>query len=51
MLIADNAFAHDPTRRDPRRRGIAHTIPEGVDQVARRAAKGRNGGRPPAFDK
>ena len=51
MLIADKAYAHDPTRRELRRRGIAHTIPERTDQVARRAAKGSRGGRPPAFDK
>lgn len=53
MLIADKAYAyaHDPTRRELRRRGIAHTIPERLDQVARRAAKGSHGGRPPGFDK
>jgi len=50
MLIADKAYAHDPTRVALRRRGIAHTIPERVDQVARRAAKGSRGGRPPMFD-
>ena len=50
MLIADKAYAHDPTRRELRRRGIAHTIPERSDQVARRAAKGSHGGRPPTFD-
>lgn len=51
MLIADKAYAHDLTRAALRRRGIAHTIPERSDQVARRAAKGSHGGRPPAFDK
>ena len=51
MVIADKAYAHDPTRRALRRRGIAHTIPERSDQVARRAAKGSRGGRPPGFDK
>jgi transposase len=51
MLIADKAYAHDGTRAALRRRGIAHTIPERSDQVARRAAKGSHGGRPPAFDK
>ena len=51
MLIADKAYAHDLTRAVLRRRGIAHTIPERSDQVARRAAKGSHGGRPPAFDK
>ena len=50
MLIADKAYAHDPTRIALRRRGIAHTIPERTDQLARRAAKGSHGGRPPTFD-
>ncbi|MDG4820523.1 IS5 family transposase [Asanoa sp. WMMD1127] len=50
MLIADKAYAHDPTRSGLRRRGIPHTIPERSDQVARRAAKGSRGGRPPTFD-
>lgn len=50
MLIADKGYAHDSTRRTLRRRGIRHTIPERVDQVARRAAKGRAGGRAPDFD-
>ena len=50
MLIADKGYAHDPTRRALRRRGIPHTIPERSDQVARRAAKGSDGGRPPGFD-
>jgi transposase len=40
-----------PDRRDRRRRGIAHTIPERADQLARRAAKGSHGGRPPEFGK
>jgi transposase len=51
MLLADKGYAHDPTRRALRRRGIRHTIPERSDQVARRAAKGSTGGRPPEFDK
>jgi transposase len=51
MLIADKAYAHDSTRAELRRRGIAHTIPERSDQLARRAAKGSHGGRPPTFDK
>jgi transposase len=50
MLIADKGYAHDNTRAGLRRRGIRHTIPERRDQVARRAAKGSTGGRPPAFD-
>ena len=50
MLIADKAYAHDSTRAALRRRGIRHAIPERSDQIARRAAKGSRGGRPPAFD-
>jgi transposase len=50
MLIADKGYAHDPTRRELRRRRIRHTIPERRDQIARRAAKGSAGGRPPAVD-
>jgi len=50
MLIADKGYAHDSTRAALRRRGIRHTIPERVDQVERRAAKGCDGGRPPSFD-
>jgi transposase len=50
-LIADKGYAHDPTRRALRRRGIRHTIPERRDQLARRAAKGSAGGRPPDFDR
>ncbi len=51
MLLADKGYAHDSTRKALRRRGIRHTIPERKDQIARRAAKGSNGGRPPDFDK
>ncbi len=51
MLIADKGYAHDPTRRELRRRRIRHTIPERTDQIARRAAKRNAGGRPPAFDR
>jgi transposase len=50
MIIADKAYAHDSTRRQLRRLGLRHTIAERVDQIARRAAKGSAGGRPPVFD-
>ncbi|WP_233601156.1 MULTISPECIES: IS5 family transposase [Micromonospora] len=50
VLIADKGYAHDSTRRALRQRGIRHVIPERSDQVARRAAKGSTGGRPPSFD-
>ncbi len=50
LLIADKGYAHDSTRIMLRRRRIRHAIPERRDQVARRAAKGGAGGRPPWFD-
>ena len=50
MLIADKGYAHEATRTALRQRRIRHTIPEPADQLARRAAKGNGGGRPPAFD-
>lgn len=49
-VLADKAYSHPGTRAMLRRRGIGHTIPERVDQQARRAAKGPAGGRPPAFE-
>lgn len=49
-LLADKAYAHDSTRAWLRAARIPHTIPERSDQVARRAAKGSRGGRPPAFN-
>ena len=49
LLLADKGYAHDRTRAAPRRRAIPHNIPERRDQIARRAARGSCGGRPPAF--
>jgi len=49
-LLADKAYSHDSTRAALRAARIAHTIPERSDQIARRKAKGPQGGRPPAFD-
>jgi transposase len=49
-VLADKAYSHPSTRVALRRRGIAFTSPEKSDQIARRAAKGARGGRPPAFD-
>ncbi len=49
-VLADKAYSHPSTRAAMRRRGIAFTSPEKSDQIARRAAKGSRGGRPPAFD-
>ncbi len=49
-VLADKAYSHPCTRAALRRRGVAFTSPEKSDQMARRAAKGSRGGRPPAFD-
>ncbi|WP_443052596.1 transposase [Streptomyces sp. JV176] len=38
-------------RSYPRRRGIAHTIPERADQIPGRPGRGTRGGRPPGFDR
>jgi len=48
-LLADKGYSHPSTRRELRRRGIGHTIPERSDQKAARTAKGPAGGRPPTF--
>jgi transposase len=49
-VLADKAYSHPSTRAALRARGIAFTSPQKSDQIARRAAKGSRGGRPPAFD-
>lgn len=49
-VIADKAYTHPSTRTALRQRRIKATIPERVDQIDRRKAKGSAGGRPPAFD-
>ncbi|GAB2968316.1 hypothetical protein GCM10017788_61350 [Amycolatopsis acidiphila] len=50
MVIADKAYSHPSTRQAMRDRRVRFTSPEREDQIARRAAKGSRGGRPPAFD-
>jgi len=49
-VLADKAYAHPSTRTALRSRRIRFTSPERSDQIARRAARGSAGGRPPAFD-
>lgn len=49
-VLADKAYSHPSTRTALRQRRIAFTCPERVDQIERRQAKGRRGGRPPVFD-
>jgi putative transposase len=46
-LLADKAYSHPSTRRELTERGIAHTIPERRDQIARREVTGTPA---PAFD-
>jgi transposase len=49
-VLADKAYGSRASRACLRRRGTRCTIPEKADQVRHRQAKGRRGGRPPAFD-
>jgi transposase len=49
-VLADKAYGSRANRAYLRGRGIRCTIPQKVDQVRHRQAKGRVGGRPPAFD-
>ncbi|MGQ4442057.1 IS5 family transposase [Streptomyces violaceoruber] len=51
QVIADKAYSSRGFRAYPRKRGIAHTIPEKTDQRRHRHNRGRHGGRPPAFDR
>jgi transposase len=50
-VLADKAYSSRANRAYLRCRGIAATIPEKDDQAAHRRARGRKGGRPPAFDR
>ena len=49
-MLADKAYSSRANRAYLRCRGIGATIPEKDDQAAHRRARGRRGGRPPAFD-
>jgi transposase len=49
-VLADKAYSHPSTRAALRRRQIAFTSPERVDQINHRLRKGSRGGRPPGFD-
>jgi transposase len=49
-LVADRGYSYTTCRRLLRRRGIAHTIPERLDQQAARRRRGARGGRPPRTD-
>ncbi|MFF9819857.1 IS5 family transposase [Streptomyces sp. NPDC014006] len=50
-VVADKAYASRGLRAYLRKRGIAHTIPEKRDQQHHRRNRGRDGGRPPRFDR
>ncbi len=50
LVVADKAYSHPSTRQAMRDRRIRFVSPERDDQIARRAARGSRGGRPPAFD-
>jgi transposase len=49
-VLADKAYSSRANRAYLRRRGIRAVIPNKVDQLAHRKAKGSHGGRPPSFD-
>lgn len=50
-VLADKAYPSRANRTYLRGRGIVAVIPDRKDQRANRKAKGRLGGRPPAFDR
>lgn len=50
-VSGDKAYSSRGIRRYLRGRGIAHTIPEKIDQQRNRLRLGSAGGRPPGFDK
>jgi transposase len=50
-VIADNAYSSRDFRSYLRRHGIAHTIPEKVDQQRHQHRRGSRGGRPPGFNR
>jgi transposase len=49
-VLADKAYSSRANCGLLRGRGICAVIPEKDDQAAHRRARGRRGGRPPAFD-
>lgn len=50
VVLADRAYSSRAIRNHLRRRGIRAVIPQPSDQVGHRLRRGRDGGRPPAFD-
>ncbi len=51
QVVGDKGYSYRRCRRELRRRGMRHVIPERRDQRQQRRAKGRRGGRPPRFDR
>jgi transposase len=49
-VLGDKAYSSRAIRTHLRQRRITATIPEPADQTKNRLRRGRNGGRPPAFD-
>ncbi|MFF9178678.1 IS5 family transposase [Streptomyces sp. NPDC014793] len=50
VVLADRAYSPRAIRSHLRRRGIRAVIPQPSDQVGHRLRRGRDGGRPPAFN-
>ncbi|MEU8472076.1 IS5 family transposase [Streptomyces sp. NPDC029006] len=50
-LLADRAYSSRAIRSHLRRRGIRAVIPQPSDQIGHRLRRGRQGGRPPGFDR
>ncbi|MGI5380571.1 IS5 family transposase [Streptomyces sp. CA-251387] len=51
QVVADKAYSSRGFRAYLRKRGIAHVIPEKIDQRRHRHNRGRRSGRPPGFDR
>ncbi|MEU5281720.1 IS5 family transposase [Streptomyces asoensis] len=50
-VLADRAYSSRAIRTHLRRRGIRAVIPQPSDQIGHRLRRGRQGGRPPGFDR
>ncbi|XMN11312.1 IS5 family transposase [Streptomyces griseobrunneus] len=50
-VLADRAYSSRVIRAHLRRRGIRAVIPQPSDQIGNRLRRGRQGGRPPGFDR
>ena len=50
-VLGDKAYSSRAIRSHLRRRGVTATIAEPADQRHHRARRGRQGGRPPRFDR